>query len=117
MRISAEGLVFFSQLFKGIGMSVLLSDLVRDLKLTVAAVKDAEARRKEAETRLTDGLALIGKPLSVGGCVIIGDLMLKKPYATLPMELTPITNLPVDSVIVADTVEVYEADSFRSDSC
>lgn len=81
-------------------MSILVSDLVRDLKLTADAVKEAEKHRKEAETRLIDGLALIGTPLNVGSFVVIGDTMIKRQYAMLAVEISSVTNVPAETVVI-----------------
>lgn len=81
-------------------MSILVGDLVRDLQLTVAACKEADAHRKEAEKRLIDGLALIGKPLNVGSFVVVGDVMVKRPYEMLTMELASVTNVPAETVVI-----------------
>lgn len=81
---------------------VTLNDLVRDVQLTAAAVKEAEAARKVADTRLIDGLALTGKPLNVGVVVVIGEVMIKRPYQMLPLELSAVVNVPHDSVVIHD---------------
>ena len=87
-------------------MSVLISDLVRDLQITLAACDEANARLREAQARLLDGLALIGTPLNVNGTVVIGNLMLKRPYATLPLEVETVANVPCDTVVIDDSVPV-----------
>ena len=83
-------------------MAILLCDLVRDMELADAAVKVAESHQDEAKTRLLNALALIGNPLKVGGSVVIGDKLIKRPYETLPLVMTPIVNVPSDLVVVGE---------------
>jgi hypothetical protein len=80
-------------------MSVLVRDLLNDLQIAIAAVRVAEKNRAEAEKSVIAGLEAIGKPLVEKGCVVIGDTMLKRPYMTLPLEVSAVTNVPVDLVV------------------
>lgn len=83
-------------------MAILLCDLVRDMEIADAAVKVAESHQDEAKTRLINALALLGTPLNVGGSMVIGDKLIKRPYETLPLVMTPIVNVPSDLVVVDD---------------
>ena len=80
-----------------------IGDLLNDLWITEWAVNVAEQHRKEAATRLIDGLALVGSPLKVGGFVVIGDTMVKRTYETLPLELSRVENIPTNTVVVDDS--------------
>lgn len=81
---------------------MLLSDLLRDVRLTKDIEAGAIAQRKEAEERLINGLALIGTPLLDKGRLVIGDTLVSRPYVMLGLELSQIENVPVDSVVVSD---------------
>lgn len=83
-------------------MAILLCDLVRDMEIAEAAVKVAESHQDEAKTRLVNALALLGTPLNVGGSVVIGDKMIKRPYETLPLVITQVVNIPSDLVVVGE---------------
>ena len=64
-----------------------LGELVRDCETTAAMAKEAEARRKIADTRLVDALAMIGNPLPINGRVVIGGTIVSRPYEMLPLRI------------------------------
>ena len=64
-----------------------LGELVRDCQTTAATAKEAEERRKIADERLVNALALIGNPLPINGRVIIGNTIVSRPYEMLPLRI------------------------------
>lgn len=82
-------------------MATTLNDLLNDVILQTAERKEAERRMTEVSTRLIDALALLGKPLSVGGEVVIGSAIIRRPYTTMPVVVSDIS--------VVDACEVTSA--------
>lgn len=76
-----------------------LAQLVANLQSTMNAVSDAEKVRDAANKRLLDGLAAINKPLHERGSVVIGDVLIKRPYPSLTVEMSKVMNLSPDVVV------------------
>lgn len=77
----------------------LLSDLVNDVVILQAALKESERKLKESETRLIDALAMNETPLHVGGSVVIGQQQIKRTYEMLPMVVSAIHNVSPETVV------------------
>ncbi len=71
-----------------------LGELVRDCQTTAAMAKEAEERRKIADTRLVDALAMIGNPLPINGRVVIGGTIVSRPYECLPLRMEMVCSFP-----------------------
>jgi hypothetical protein len=77
-------------------MATNIGDLLNDVLVIGTNVKAIQQRHKEAETRLVDALALVGKPLKVGGSVVIGETLIRRPYEHMPLDSVDIANIDPD---------------------
>ena len=80
-------------------MATHMRDLLNDVIMAAAAEKEAERQRKECDTRLVNALAMQDAPLVVGGSVVIGKYLVKRPYETLSLVITDISNVDLESVV------------------
>jgi len=80
-------------------MATTISDLLNDVIVQAAEAKDANQKLSENSTRLIDALALIGKPLAVGGEVVIGNLIVRRQYSMIPVTVSDIANICPDTVV------------------
>ena len=72
-----------------------LGELVSNIIIAADDVTSAKEARKIADNRLIDALALMGKPLDpTTGRVVIGNMLITRPYPTLDLEFKPVVNLP-----------------------
>ena len=76
-----------------------LGELVSNIIIAADDVKNAKEARQIADDRLIDALALMGNPLEpTKGRVVIGNILISRPYPTLELEFKPVVNLPDGAV-------------------
>ena len=82
-------------------MAVRLNDLVNDLVIGEAELKDAKRRHREASDALTNGLALIEQPIYRLDKIAIGDSLISVEEGSGLLVTAPIRNLkPEQDVMV-----------------
>ena len=65
-------------------------ELVNDILITQAAVTTSIANRKLADKSLLEALAAAGTPLNVGGQVVIGGILITRPYEHLELKTSDV---------------------------
>lgn len=85
--------------FWGIYMATNISDLLHDVIIQAAETKDAQRELAERETRFINGLALSGNPLNVSGEVVIGNVIVRRPYSHMPLVVAEIANVAPETVV------------------
>lgn len=82
-------------------MAVRLNDLVNDLVIGEAELKDAKRRHREASDALTNGLALIEQPIYRLDKIAIGDSLISVEEGSGLLVTATIRNLkPEQDVMV-----------------
>ena len=82
-------------------MAVRLNDLVNDLVIGEAELKDAKRRHREASDALTNGLALIEQPIYRLDKIAIGDSLISVEEGSGLLVTTPIRNLKPEQDVTA----------------
>lgn len=65
-------------------------ELINDILITQAAVTASVVNRKLADKALLDALAAAGTPLNVGGQVVIGNVLITRPYEHLDLKMSDV---------------------------
>ena len=82
-------------------MAVRLNDLVNDLVIGEAELKDAKRRHREASDALANGLALIDQPIYRGDKIAIGASLISVEEGSGLLVTTPIRNLKPEQDVTA----------------
>lgn len=65
-------------------------ELISDILLAQSAVTTAAVKRKLADKALLEALAAAGTPLNVGGQVVIGSVLITRPYEHLDLKTSDV---------------------------
>ncbi len=65
-------------------------ELVNDILNAHAEVKAADIKRRLADKSLLEALAAAGTPLNVGGQVVIGGVLITRPYEHLDLKTSDV---------------------------